>query len=140
MITLLDPAEKKKEETNLISFLKEAGCDRLQFRLLYFWSRHPRAKLSFYTCSHALHASGNLLRQAVGALVQKGILITKPNTGGLTTYALSHLESQEYIRQISILEWSSLKKIEAELESGCETAAVKQLWNICYTAQINEEE
>ncbi|MBN1375924.1 MAG: hypothetical protein JXA01_07195 [Dehalococcoidia bacterium] len=89
----------------------------MQFRLLYFWSRHPRAKLSLYTCIHALHVSGYALREAVTALVQKGILITTQSAGGLTTYALSQRSCREYIYEMGNLDWRSLKKLEAGLES-----------------------
>ncbi len=107
---------KRTTQTGLQSFLKDIGCNQMQFRLLYFWSRHPRAKLSLYTCCHALHASGNILREAITALVQKGILIATPGAGGLTTYALVQESCKEYIGEIARLDLASRKKLEIKLK------------------------
>ena len=114
----MDPGAKIAVNTDLLSFLKDHGCNRMQFRLLCFWSRHPRAKLSLYTLSHALHASGHALKEAITALVQTGILVAAQSSGGLTTYTLSQLECQIYIKEIERMDWTSLKKLELELENN----------------------
>ena len=101
----------------LLSFLKDMGCSGIQFQLLRFWGRHPRAKLSLYTIASALDTARINLRHAITALVEKDILIAQHDGNGLTTYALtSDQRTQEYIDELAKLDWGETKNLEKQLE------------------------
>jgi predicted transcriptional regulator len=99
----------------LLSLIRGIGCSDIEFELLYFFSRHPSAKLSLYTIVSALHISRSELMTAITSLVEKGILIVQHHSNGLTTYAMSHQQCQEYMDELIKLDWSSCRSIKAEL-------------------------
>jgi predicted DNA-binding transcriptional regulator len=104
-------------EGGLLSFLRDAGCSSVQFKLLCFWSRHPRAKLSLYTIARALDTARIDLRNAITALLEKGIIIAEHNSDNLTTYALSHDQrTQEYIEELAELDWRGTANLEKQLK------------------------
>lgn len=73
----------------------------MQFELLQFWRRNPKARLSLYNMDGTLDSPKNELRNAITALAEKGILVAEHNRNGLTTYALSTQQSQEYIVELA---------------------------------------
>ena len=94
-----------------------SSCTGLELRLLRFWGRHPRAKLSLYTIAGALGAARIDLRQAIAILAEKGILKAQHNSNGLTTYSLSDdRQTQEYIEELAGLDWGEIKILEEQLE------------------------
>jgi len=102
---------------DLLLFLKDIGCSGIQFRLLCFWGRHPKSKLSLYTVARALNTARINLRDAMTALVEKGILIGQHDSNGLTTYALSGDQRiQEYIGEIAKLDWSEAINLRKQLK------------------------
>ena len=101
---------------DLLSFLNDIGCTRMQFKLLCFWGRHPKAKLSLYTIAKALDVSGINLRDSITALVAKGILTTQHSNNGLTTYALSDQGTQEFIGELAKLDWSKTMNLGKQLK------------------------
>ena len=101
---------------SLLSFLKDINCTGMQFKLLCFWGRHPRAKLSLYTIASALDTSATNLRGAITNLVGKGILTAQHNNDGLTTYALSEQGAQEYIDKLGSLDWNQTMNLERQLK------------------------
>jgi predicted DNA-binding transcriptional regulator len=117
MNLITDSGEKRIMNNDLFIFLKDIGCSDMQFQLLCFWGRHPKAKLTLKTVAIALDASKNSVRDAIAALVEKGILVAQHNGNGLTTYALSGDErTQRCIDELAKLDWSSIKNIEVELK------------------------
>jgi hypothetical protein len=111
--------QEECEATNydLLSFLKDIGCSGMQFKLLCFWGRHPRAKLSLYTISRALDAIRIDLRDAIADLVEKGILAAQDNGDGLTTYTISdNQRAQEYIDELAKLDWSGALNLRKQLK------------------------
>jgi Fe2+ or Zn2+ uptake regulation protein len=101
---------------DLILFLKNLGCGRIQFNLLYFWVRHPRSKLSLYTAARALDTARIKLRHAVETLVEKGILTEHRDSNGLTTYALCDDERvQGYIDELAKLDCSEVINLRKQL-------------------------
>ena len=103
----------------LLSFLNDIGCSGMQFQLLRFWGRHPRAKLSLYAIAYALDAARINLRHAITALVEKGILFVQHSGNGLTTYALNNDQrTQKYIDELAKLDWDEAKKLENQLKEG----------------------
>jgi hypothetical protein len=93
------------------------SCTGLELRLLRFWGRHPRAKLSLYTIAGALGAARLDLRQAIAILAERGILKQQDNSNGLTTYSLSDdRQTQEYIEELARLDWGGTKILEKQLE------------------------
>jgi hypothetical protein len=100
----------------LLSFLKDIGCTGMQFKLLCFWGRHPKAKLSLYTIASALDTSAVNLRDAITNLVGKGILTAQHNNDGLTTYALSEQGTQEYIGELGSLDWNQTMNLGRQLK------------------------
>ena len=94
-----------------------SSCTGLELRLLRFWGRHPRAKLSLYTIAGALGAARLDLRQAIAILAEKGILKAQHNSNGLTTYSLSDdRQTQEYLEELAGLDWGETKILEKQLE------------------------
>jgi hypothetical protein len=105
----------------LLLFLKDIGCSDIQFRLLCFWGRHPKSRLSLYTVARVLDTTKINLRHAITALVEKGILIEQHDDNGLTTYALSgNRRTQGYIGEVAKLDWSEMINLRKQLkgESG----------------------
>ena len=100
----------------LLSFLKDINCTGMQFKLLCFWGRHPRAKLSLYTIASALDTSATNLRGSITSLVGKGILTAQRNNDGLTTYALSEQKAQEYIDKLGSLDWNQTMNLGMQLK------------------------
>jgi hypothetical protein len=112
-----DCSVKLKVSYDLLFFLKDIGCSGMQFKLLCFWSRHPRAKLSLYTIARVLDTARIDLRNAITVLLEKGILITEHNSDNLTTYAISHDQrTQEYIEELAKLDWSGTKNLGKQLK------------------------
>jgi predicted DNA-binding transcriptional regulator len=100
----------------LLPFLKDIGCTGMQFKLLCFWGKHPKAKLSLYTIARALDTSAVNLRDAITNLVEKGILTAQHNMDGLTTYALSEQRAQEYIDELGSLDWNQAMNLGRQLK------------------------
>jgi predicted DNA-binding transcriptional regulator len=104
------------EDYSLLSFLKGIDCTGMQFKLLCFWGRHPRAKLSLYTIASALDTSTTNLRSAITNLVGKGILTAQHNNDGLTTYMLSGNGAHEYIDKLGSLDWNQTMNLGRQLK------------------------
>jgi hypothetical protein len=102
---------------DLLLFLKDIDCSDMQFKLLCFWGRHPKAKLSLYTIARALDAARVDLRDAIAALLEKDILIAQDNGDGLTTYTLSdNQQTREYIGELAKLDWSGAVNLRKQLK------------------------
>jgi predicted DNA-binding transcriptional regulator len=110
---------------SLLSFLKDINCTSMQFKLLCFWGRHPKAKLSLYTIASALDTSATNLRAAITNLVGKGILTAQHNNDGLTTYALSEQGAQEYIDKLGSLDWNQTMNLGRQLKKETVSLASK---------------
>jgi predicted DNA-binding transcriptional regulator len=113
---ILNYREKQMVNYDLLPFLKDIGCSDMQFKLLCFWGRHPRAKLSLCTVARAIDTPRNNLRDAITALVNQGILVAQHNSNGLTTYTLSEQQSQEYISELARLDWSKMMNLGKQLK------------------------
>jgi len=101
---------------DMLSFLEDINCTGMQFKLLRFWTRHPRAKLSLYTVARALNTSAIGLRDAITNLVEKGILTAQHSNHGLTTYALSERGAREYIDELGSLDMHQTRQLERQLK------------------------
>jgi hypothetical protein len=101
---------------NLESFLKTIDCSDMQFKLLNFWARHPRAKLSLYTMAQAMSTTKVNLRDEIEALVDKGMLSTQRNENGLTTYSFSQPEAQSFMDDLSKLDWAEAIRLGNQLK------------------------
>ena len=101
---------------DLLWFLVNHGYDDIQFKLICFWGRHPKAKLSLYTISHALDTSSIVLKDALDLLVDQGILTRLEDSNGLTTY--SSAESQSYwpIEAIAKLDLGEIIELRKQLK------------------------
>ena len=101
---------------DMLSSLKNIGCTDMQFKLLCFWGRHRKAKLSLYTIAGALDISAINLRDAITNLVEKGILTAQHDDYGLTTYALSEQGAREYIDELGSLDWNQTMNLGSQLK------------------------
>ncbi len=101
---------------DLLSFLKDISCTGVQFKLLCFWGRHPKAKLSLYTIARALDTSAINLRSEITDLVEKGILTAHRNGDDLITYALADQEAQGYIDELGSLDWNQVSNLRRRLK------------------------
>jgi hypothetical protein len=100
---------------DMLSSLKDIGCTDMQFKLLCFWGRHRKAKLSLYTIAGALDTPATGLRDAITSLVGKGILTAQDDNYGLTTYALSEQGAREYIDGLGSLDWNQTMSLGRQL-------------------------
>lgn len=99
-----------------LPFLEDINCTGMQFKLLRFWVRHPKAKLSLYTIARALSTSAVGLRDAITTLVERGIITAQHSNHGLTTYALSEKGAQECIDELGSLDMHQTMNLEKKLE------------------------
>jgi hypothetical protein len=111
MDVVIDCSIRQTADYDLLSSLKDMGCTDMEFKLLCFWGRHRRAKLSLYTIAGALNTSAIGLRDAITSLVEKGILTAQHNDNGLTTYALSEQGAREYIDELGSLDWNQTRNL-----------------------------
>lgn len=101
----------------LLSFLTDNECSQVEFDLLRFMGRHPRAKLSFYVITRAFRIAVIELGDALMALVERGLLVHWLDDKGLVTYSLSSDEKTcAYIRKLASLDWSEATKLKKELK------------------------
>ena len=114
---------KSKVNNDLLSFLTDNECSQIEFDLLRFMGRHPKAKLSFYVITRAFRVAVIDLGNALMALVEKGILAHRLDGHGLVTYSLSPDEkTSARIRELSSLDWSVAMALKKELKD----------WMVCY--------
>jgi hypothetical protein len=101
----------------LLFFLKHIRCSRLQFELLRFLGRHPKAKMSFYVIARHVGMSSIDLRDEIVALIKKEILVSPENGAGFTTYALSgDIMVREHACALANLEWSQAEILRRQLD------------------------
>ncbi len=114
---VIDCAQYDIANDRLLRFLKENGRTNMELQLIRFWARHPRAKLSLYTIACALDTAKINLREAIKALIDKGILQEQQDGNGLITYSLSNdPQTQEYIGELARLDWTEIRILERQLE------------------------
>ncbi len=114
---VIDCLDYQTSNNDLLKFLVDNRFSNLELRLLLFWARHPRAKLSIYTIASAMDTARINLRDAIASLVRKCVLEEQPNGCGLTTYFLSNNQNtQDRIDELSHLDWNQLKVLERELQ------------------------
>ena len=116
MDTVTDCRIGRLVDYDLLLFLKDISCNDIQFKLLCFWGRHPKAKLSLYTIARTLDASAINLRDAMANLVGKGILMAQRNDNGLTTYAIADQQAREYIDELGSLDWNQAVHLGRQLK------------------------
>lgn len=114
---MIDCVQYRIGNSKLLHFLKENNHSNIELQLIRFWSRHPRAKLSLCAIACALDMAKINLRDAIKALVVKGILQEQNNGNGLVTYSLSdRAEVQECIEELNKLDWREVRILERQLE------------------------
>ncbi len=113
---VIDYRISRRVDYDLLSFLEDMNCTGMQFKILCFWGRHPKAKLSLYTIARALDTSAINLRDAIANLVEKGILTAQHNNDGLTTYALADQRTKGYIDELGGLDWNQTMNLEKQLK------------------------
>lgn len=102
---------------DLQSFLEDNGCSRMQFEILRFMGKHPKAKFSLYVIARAMGTGGNDLGNALISLIEKDIIVTLLDGNGLITYCLSdHVEVYSYIYYLSALDWGEAASVKKQLK------------------------
>ena len=115
---VLEYLDYKTKSNELLRFIIHNKFSNLELRLLLFWARHPRAKLSIYTIASAMDTARINLREAINALVSKCVLEEQKNGCGLTTYYLSSdQDMQDRIDQLSQLDWTQIKVLEKQVQA-----------------------
>jgi hypothetical protein len=108
--------EKSMITNDLKSFFTNTGCSSMQFDILRFIGRHPRARFSFFTIARAVGTGGPSLGEAVMGLIQKDMIIAQMDDFGLTTYSLScNRNSCGYIYELAALDWSEAMSFRDQL-------------------------
>jgi hypothetical protein len=106
---------KSTVNDGLKSFLEDMSCNAMQFELLRFLGRHPKAKFSLYVIARAMGTGGTDLGDAILALIDRSILLEQTEDSGLTTYSLcGDSRSKGLIYLLANLDWSeasALKKL-----------------------------
>jgi predicted DNA-binding transcriptional regulator len=116
---VIDCVQYRVANSRLFHFLKENSRNNLELQLIRFWARHPRAKLSLYTIASALDTAKINLREAIRALIAKGLLQEQQDDNGLITYSLtSDPQMHEYIEELARLDWNEIRILEKQLEGG----------------------
>jgi hypothetical protein len=101
----------------LVSFMRDNNLSSMQFELLRFVGRHPRAKLSFYVMAKAVGTAGVQLGNALVGLIQNDIIMAEITEHGLSTYYLSGNSTIErYVRELAGLDWSEALSLKKRLE------------------------
>lgn len=114
---VIDCAQYRITNSKLFHFLKENSRNNLELQLIRFWARHPRAKLSLYTIASALDTAKINLREAIRALIDKGILQEQQDGNGLITYSLANdPQTQQHIEELAQLDWNEIRILEKQLE------------------------
>jgi hypothetical protein len=102
---------------DLQSFLEDTGCSRMQFEILRFMGKHPRAKFSLYVIARAMGTGGMVLGDALIGLIEKDIIVSLVDGNGLVTYCLSdHVEVYSYVYYLSALDWSEASCLKKRLK------------------------
>ena len=114
---VIDCVQYRVANSKLFHFLKENSRNNLELQLIRFWARHPRAKLSLYTIASALDTAKVNLREAIRALIAKGVLQEQQDSNGLITYSLtSDPQMREYIEELTRLDWNEIRILEKQLD------------------------
>ena len=118
---------KSKVNNDLLSFLTDNKCSEIEFDLLRFMGRHPKAKLNFYVITRAFRIAAIDLGNALMALVEKGILAHRLDGNGLVTYSLSADEkTRMYVHELASLDWSVAMSLKKELRD--KLVCYQDLW------------
>jgi len=108
---------KSRVDDNLLSFLTDNECSQVEFDLLRFMGRHPKAKLSFYAITRAFRVAAIDLGMVLMALVERGILVHHLDDNGLVTYSLSaDKKTRAHIQELAALDWSAAVALKKELK------------------------
>jgi hypothetical protein len=101
----------------LQSFLEDTGCSRMQFEILRFMGKHPKARFSLYVIARAMGTGGTDLGNALIGLIEKDVLLTQVDDNGLTTYCLgADNETCRYIYRLADLDWSEAMALKKQLK------------------------
>jgi len=110
---------KSRVDDNLLSFLTDNECSQIEFDLLRFMGRHPKAKLSFYAITRAFRVAAIDLGNVLMALVERDIVVHQMDDNGLVTYSLSADEKiSAYIHKLASLDWSTAMAMKKELKDN----------------------
>ena len=116
---VIDCAQYRILNSNLFRFCNDNRFSEFELRLLLFWSRHPRAKLSLYTIANTIDTIRMNLRGAISSLVKKSILVEEHNSNTLTTYYLKRDQNiQEHIEELAQMNCYQIKILEKQLQGG----------------------
>lgn len=110
---------------DLLSFLEEINCSNLQFKLLCFWARHPRAAFSLFTVSQALDCPVHRIKDSLSDLVYKKIITVNNDNNELLKYALSDCDPVKYIEELGRMDWSEQIILWRKTRVNFETAVGK---------------
>jgi len=118
---------KATVNNDLLSFLTDNKCREIEFDLLRFMGRYPKARLSFYVITGAFRIAAFDLGNALMALVEKDILVHRLDDNGLVTYSLSADEKiRTYSHELASLDWSAAMALKKELKDRA--VCYQDLW------------
>ena len=102
---------------DLQSFIEYIGCSSMQFEILRFIGKHPKAKFSLYVIARAMGTGGNNLGDALIGLIEKDVLLARVDDNGLTTYCLgANNETCGYIYRLATLDWGEAMALKKQLK------------------------
>lgn len=97
-------------------FLKDNNFSRMQFDVLRFMGRHPRARFSYFVIAMAVGNGGSRLGQALSDLINKDIISTEIDENGLVTYGLSgDIRTCIHVYDLADLDWSEASTLRKQL-------------------------
>lgn len=102
----------KETRMKLLQFVRKHGNSMGRFLVLQFWSKHPQTQFSLPCISGVVDVKKFDLKEALGMLVEEGVVEEKTNPRGLTLYTLTaNPEKREPVMALSQLDWEQAQKL-----------------------------
>ena len=109
--------DEYRANSDLFSFLKENDLGGAKLKLLLFCGRHPQAKFNLDCIANVLDTTRYHLHFILSDLIQKGMVNEQYCSSGMAHYSLNHEHViNEYMEELTKLDWSIINNLEGELE------------------------
>lgn len=102
----------KETRMKLLQFARKHGNSMGRFLVLQFWGKHPETHFSLPCINGAVDGKKLDLKEAMGMLVEEGIVEEKTTTRGVTLYSLTcNPEKREPVMALARLDWEQTRKL-----------------------------
>lgn len=102
----------KETRMKLLQFARKYGNSLGRFLVLQFWGKHPQTHFSLPCIKAAFDGKKLDLSEALGMLVDEGIVEETATPRGVTLYSLTNNpEKREPIMALAKLDWEQAQKL-----------------------------